>query len=80
MADLRTLLAAVLGVVLGVVFLVFPEAIVRVHLAGRLPRDRGGSYGSAPPVRDRWRRVVQAVGLAALLLGASLGAGIVLGG
>jgi len=44
--DLRTLLAAVLGVGLGAVFLVSPEFVVQVQTAWRLPPDRGGDYGS----------------------------------
>ncbi|RLM56521.1 hypothetical protein DVK02_08435 [Halobellus sp. Atlit-31R] len=45
MVDVRTLAAAVLGVALGLVFLLAPEVIVRVQTAGRLPQDRHGRYG-----------------------------------
>jgi hypothetical protein len=45
MVDVRTLAAAVLGVALGVVFVVAPGTILQVHTAGRLPRDRRGRYG-----------------------------------
>jgi len=76
--DLRTLLAAVLGIGLGLVLLVYPAAVVRAQTAGRLPHDRGGEYGTdATP--DRWRRLVQVAGLVVLLFGLYLGAGEVLG-
>ncbi|MGQ4556637.1 hypothetical protein [Halobellus sp. GM3] len=45
MVDARTLAAAVLGVALGLVFVVAPETVLQVHTAGRLPRDRHGRYG-----------------------------------
>jgi len=45
MVDVRTLAAAVLGVALGVVFVVAPGTILQVHTAGRLPQDRRGRYG-----------------------------------
>jgi hypothetical protein len=67
--DLRTLLAAVLGVGLGLFFLASPEAVVRIHTAGRRPPGRGGEYGE-DAVAGRWRRLVQAVGVA--LVGAGL--------
>ena len=71
--DFRTLLAAVLGVGLGVFFVAYPEAVVRAHTAGRRPTGRGGEYGeeSSP---DRWRRLVQLVGVAAIALGLYFGA------
>ncbi|MFC4450622.1 hypothetical protein [Halorussus aquaticus] len=72
--DFRTLLAAVLGVGLGVLFVAYPEAVVRAHTAGRGPTGRRGEYGGdeAPP--DRWRRLVQLVGAAAIALGLYFGA------
>lgn len=68
MADLRTVLSAVLGVGLGLVLLAYPEAVVRVQTVGRLPDDRGGAYGqpAAPP--RSWVLAVRAVG-ALLVLG-----------
>jgi hypothetical protein len=62
MVDARTLLAAGLGLLLGAVCLVAPGAVVRVQLAGRRPTGRGGEYGT-DAVPDRWRRLVQAVGV-----------------
>lgn len=66
--DLRTLLAAVLGVGLGLFCVAYPEAVVRAHAAGRTPRDRGGEYGdsSAP---DRWRSLVRVAGVAVTAAG-----------
>ncbi|WP_128476891.1 hypothetical protein [Halorussus pelagicus] len=67
--DLRTLLAAVLGVGLGLFFLAVPDAVVQIHTAGRAPPGRGGEYGENSSA-GRWRRVVQVVGVA--LVGAGV--------
>jgi hypothetical protein len=72
MADLRTLVAAVLGLLLGVVCLVAPGAVVRVQTAGRRPTGRDGEYGT-DAVPDRWRRLVQAVGVGLVVAGAYFG-------
>ncbi|MFB6299091.1 MAG: hypothetical protein ABEH65_02400 [Halobacteriales archaeon] len=73
MADLRTLLAAVLGIVIGVLCLVYPGAIIRIQTVGRLPHDRSGEYGAGATTPERWRRIVQAVGLGVLVVGAYFG-------
>jgi hypothetical protein len=73
MADLRTLLAAVLGVLIGVVCLLAPDAVVRVHTAGRRPHDRSGEYGTDATTPVRWRRVVQAVGVGCVAAGCYFG-------
>lgn len=73
MVDGRTLLAAVLGVLVGVVCLVAPGTVVRVHTAGRRPRDRRGEYGTDATVPGRWRRVVRALGVACLVAGGYFG-------
>jgi len=66
--DVRTLLAAVLGVGLGALFVAYPEAVIRAHLAGRGPTGRTGEYGDdSPPAR--WRRLVQLVGVVGVLAG-----------
>lgn len=67
--DLTTVLAALLGVGLGLVAIVAPEALVRVHTAGRLPTGRHGEYG-ADGVPERWTQIVRLVGVA--LIGAGL--------
>jgi hypothetical protein len=67
--DLRTLLAAVLGVGLGLFLVAYPGAVVRAQTAGRVPRDRRGEYGSDAASEGRWRRVVRAVGLVVTLVG-----------
>jgi hypothetical protein len=72
MADLRTLLAAALGLLLGAVCLVAPGAVVRVQTAGRRPTGRDGEYGT-DAVPDRWRRLVQAVGVGLVAAGAYFG-------
>ena len=79
MADLRTILAAVLGIGLGALFLAYPEAVIRVQTAGRVPHDRGGEYGSASSIPDRWRRLVQLLGVAVLVAGVYFGATVLLG-
>ncbi|PSP54668.1 hypothetical protein BRC82_09010 [Halobacteriales archaeon QS_1_67_19] len=73
MADLRTLLAAVLGVSLGLFCLAYPEVVVQAHTAGRRPRDRGGEYGESAAA-DRWRRLVRLAGLAVAATGLYFGA------
>lgn len=77
MADLRTVLAAVLGVGLGVVLIAAPGLVVRMHTMGRVPRDRGGKYGADASVPDRWLWVVRAVGALVLLVGLAIGLGAV---
>jgi hypothetical protein len=68
--DLRTLLAAVLGVGLGLLLVAAPASVIRVQTAGRLPSDRGGEYGDDTGVPERTRRFVRAVGV--VLVGAGL--------
>jgi len=66
--DVRTLLAAVLGVGLGAFLLAYPDAVIRAHLAGRGPPGRTGEYGDdSPPAR--WRRLVRLVGVVGVLAG-----------
>ena len=71
--DFRTGLAAVLGVGLGLVLIAYPDAVVRVQTAGRLPHDRGGEYGQDGDLPRRWRLLVRALGLGAVAFGLSLG-------
>ena len=73
--DLRTGLAAVLGVGLGLVLLAYPDAVVRAQTAGRLPHDRGGEYGQDADLPRRWRLLVRALGLGAVAFGLSLALG-----
>ena len=73
MVDVRTLLAAVLGVALGAVLVAAPEFVVRVHTAVRRPRDGRGEYGTDREVPDRWRRLVQVLGVALVVLGCYFG-------
>ncbi|WP_327053177.1 hypothetical protein [Halomicrococcus gelatinilyticus] len=61
--DVRTLLAGVLGVALGLALVAFPDAVIRVQTAGRLPDDRGGEYGTGAATPERWRRLVQVLGV-----------------
>jgi hypothetical protein len=72
MADLRTLLAAGLGLLLGALCLVAPGAVVRVQTAGRRPTGRDGEYGT-DAVPNRWRRLVQAIGVGLVVAGAYFG-------
>lgn len=71
--DLRTVLAAVLGVGVGLFLLAYPRAVIDAHLAGRTPRDRGGRYGSGSAASHRWHRLVQLLGAASILLGLYFG-------
>lgn len=72
MADTRTLLAAVLGLLLGALCLVAPEAVVRTQMAGRRPTGRGGEYGT-DGVPDRWRQLVRLVGAGLVAAGCYFG-------
>ncbi|WP_299334444.1 hypothetical protein [Haloplanus sp.] len=73
MTDVRTLLAAGLGVLIGVICLVAPGAVVRVHTAGRRPHDRRGEYGTDGTAPARRRRLVQAIGIGCLAAGCYFG-------
>jgi hypothetical protein len=73
MVDVRTLLAAVLGVGLGLVLVAAPDAVIRVQTAGRLPSDRGGTYGRDGGVPDRWRLFVRGIGMVLILGGLYFG-------
>jgi hypothetical protein len=74
MVDVRTVLAAVLGIGLGALLVAYPEAIVRAHTAGRVPHDRGGAYGEEAALPDRWRLVVRVLGAVVLVAGVYFGA------
>ena len=73
MVDLRTILAAVLGIALGLALVAFPEAVLQVQTAGRLPTDRRGEYGQAGSVSGRTRLVIRALGAACVALGCYFG-------
>ena len=67
--DLRTALAVVLGVGLGLALIARPGVFARTHTVGRLPHDRGGGYGAEARPAERSRRFVQAAGAVTVLLG-----------
>ena len=69
----RDLLAATLGVGLGLVLLAAPEAVIRAQTAGRLPSDRGGEYGTDAEVPARWLWVARVAGVALVAFGLYLG-------
>jgi hypothetical protein len=48
-----------------------------MQTVGRTPRDRSGEYGSESTVPDRWRRLVQAVGVLLVLAGIYFGTTLV---
>jgi len=73
MGDVRTLLAAVLGLLLGALCLIAPGTVVRVHTVGRRPHDRGGGYGTDGDPPDRWLYLVRAVGVGLVLGGTYFG-------
>jgi len=66
MADLRALLAVVLGAALGVAMLLAPRTVVRLSVFTRPTRGRRGDYGTDPSVPDAWAWVVRALGVACL--------------
>ena len=69
MVDVRTLLAAVLGIGLGLVLIAAPEFVVQVHAVGRRPHDGRGEYGTDREVPGRWRRLVRVAGVALVVVG-----------
>ncbi|WP_435196065.1 hypothetical protein [Natronomonas sp. EA1] len=71
--DLRTLLAAVLGIGFGLVLIAAPEAVIRVQTAGRLPSDRRGEYGTDGTAPATWLWLLRVLGVAVLALGAYFG-------
>jgi len=60
--DVRTALAAVLGIGLGLLCLLSPGTVLTVQTAGRLPQDRSGEYGTEGDGSGTFRRLVQVVG------------------
>ena len=68
MADLRTQLALVLGVALGLVLIVFPDGIRRMYTLGRMPHERSGEYGADTELSTRWRRGIQALGVVVIVI------------
>jgi len=71
--SLRQAVAAVLAVGLGTVLIAYPAALVRVHTLGRLPHDRGGSYGEDPELSARWRWGIRVLGVVCVALGLFFG-------
>ncbi|WP_248897771.1 hypothetical protein [Haloplanus halobius] len=69
MADPRIVAAAVLGVLIGALCILAPEAVARTQTIGRGPPGRGGDYGADRDLPARWRRVIQALGVGCLLAG-----------
>jgi hypothetical protein len=72
--DYRTLLAAVLGVGLGIVFVVSPATIVKIHTTGRRPRDQHGEWGGDDGGFETYHRLVQGIGVVVILFGLYFGA------
>lgn len=72
--DYRTLAAAVLGVGLGLLLVVAPGAVVRVHTVGRVPGDRHGEYGADDDYSERLLLAVRAVGVVVVVAGLFFGA------
>jgi hypothetical protein len=70
--DPRTLAAAVLGVLLGGLFLAAPGAVLTAYRVGRAP-DRGGEYGSDDQ-SGRLALIVRGVGVGLVVAGAYFGA------
>jgi hypothetical protein len=70
--DPRTLAAAVLGVLLGGLFLAAPGAVLTAYRVGRAP-DRSGEYGSDDQ-SGRLALIVRAVGVGLVVAGAYFGA------
>jgi hypothetical protein len=67
MPDLRTALAAVLGIAVGALMVAFPEVVIRVQTAGSRP-DRQPGPGGEPRLGSLWTNAIRAIG-AILVLG-----------
>jgi len=70
----RQLIAAVLGVGLGLFVIAFPETVVRTYAAGRVPDGRWGKYGEDGSPPAKWLWAARGAGAVMLLLGLWFGA------
>jgi hypothetical protein len=73
MNHLRPLITGVLGIGLGMICLLSPETIYRIHTAGRLPHDRHGDYGSGGASNTNWLWVIRGFGIVIALTGGYIG-------
>lgn len=74
---LRELLAAVLSVGLGLVFLTYPAAVIRIQTAGRYPTGRRGEYGTDGEPPEQWQLLVRVIGVLAILAGLAIATGFI---
>jgi hypothetical protein len=69
----RELVAAALGVGLGLLLVVYPDAMIRSFLAGRSPQGRHGEYGTEGLPDEKWRWLVRGLGAVVVLAGLAFG-------
>lgn len=69
MPGIREILAIVLGALMGVVAIAYPEALLSIQTAGTRP-DRRNEYGQEGATTDRAKRFVQLLGVLALVVSA----------
>ena len=69
MPGVRELLAIVLGVLMGVVAIVYPGVLLSIQTAGTRP-DRRNDYGQGGATTNRAKRFVQLLGVLALVVSA----------
>lgn len=67
MAGVRELLAVGLGALLGIVALVYPEALLRIQTAGTRP-DRRDEYGQGGHTSTRAVLLVRLLGAASIAI------------
>jgi hypothetical protein len=72
---LREILAAALGVGLGLFLVAFPDAVIRLQTAGRIPDGRHGEYGEDGSYPRTWQLLVRGIGVVVLLFGVFFAAG-----
>lgn len=63
----REVLAAALGVGLGLVLVAYPQLVLRAHAAGRLPDE--GEYGQQGTPLSRYLPIVRVAGVGCVVAG-----------
>ncbi|MFB6185355.1 MAG: hypothetical protein ABEI86_00605 [Halobacteriaceae archaeon] len=68
MYTFREGVTIVLGIIVGALLVFYPAKMATLHLVGRGPTGRRGPYGEDNALSNRWKRVIQAIGIIVLLI------------